>query len=87
MTVIPMTVILMTVLGGIHPGQALSASHLLSRRPHKLTPSHTLSRRPRRRPGPRMLQKAVLHRELSNNQNFYESSSLLDRQSSISNSL
>jgi hypothetical protein len=39
MTVIPMTVILMTVLGGIHPGQALSASHLLSRRPHKLTPS------------------------------------------------
>jgi hypothetical protein len=34
-----MTVILMTVLGGIHPGQALSASHLLSRRPHKLTPS------------------------------------------------
>ena len=87
-----MTVILMTVLGGIHPGQALSASHLLSSRPHKLTPSHTLSPshsydRPRRRPGPRMLQKAVLHRELINNQNFYESSSLLDRQSSISNSL
>jgi hypothetical protein len=92
-----MTVILMTVLGGIHPGQALSASHLLSSRPHKLTPSHTLSPshsydrhsydRPRRRPGPRMLQKAVLHRELSNNQNFCESSSLLDRQSSISNSL
>ena len=97
-----MTVILMTVLGGIHPVQALSASHLLSRRPisshhhHTLSPSHSYDRhsydrhsydRPRRRPGPRMLQKAVLHRELFNNQNFYESSSLLDRQSSISNSL